>query len=119
MSNREIKFRAWDKEASRMFYLDDIVEILTDALDAEEHWLKCTDHALMQYTGLKDKNGQEIYEGDIVRYNYWGHFHQNILVEYQEVAGSDDMGTDMIGFMDVSSGEIIGNIYENPDLIGE
>ena len=77
---------------------------------------------LMQYTGLHDKNGKEIYEGDIVRID-------DIVGEYKWV---DDFAcfavpTDSIKHnsyiypqrIDEHSMEVIGNIYENPDLKGE
>jgi len=83
------------------------------------------DFTLMQYTGLKDKNGVEIYEGDIlksyehdaVRYN-----HPYSVIEYGDWAGADEV----YGYQFPHNGwdterwlEVIGNIYENPELVKE
>lgn len=105
---REIKFRAWDKEISRMFQLGTIESLLTDAQQpgTGEHWLTCTDHELMQYTGLKDKNGVEIYEGDVVLLQGYGNYEVEFpFLELYDAYPEGDVG------------KIIGNIHENPDLL--
>lgn len=91
--NREIKFRAWDSVHNRMIYLKDCVSFgCIDEFDVyelyfEENVLKCRgyneydddfgggiadeiDLSIMMWTGLKDKNGKDVYEGDKVMYDY-------------------------------------------------
>lgn len=92
---REIKFRAWDDEEKM------IRKSWTRIAPEETRGL-----VLMQYTGLKDKNGKEIYEGDILE----------IEKIDGKVRGTAGMGT---AYSDYWAGvlEIIGNIYENPELL--
>lgn len=107
---RTIKFRAWDTRFNDMHYYADVRTWHLNTPDLEE----CT---LMQYTGLLDKNGKEIYEGDIV---LWGGIH-NRVVKW-EPYGYSPWACDGEGDHDCHAGwhvesEIIGNIYENPELI--
>lgn len=112
---REIKFRAWNKDGR--YWLTDPTSPWGGINSAIHHIQD--NYELMQYTGLKDKNGKEIYEGDIVKIG-------NDLIEEVKWVGVGDWMEDkqpMVGF--VSHGtiykgkpiEVIGNIYENKDLL--
>ena len=107
---REIKFRAWDVSEKRMLSHELFNTELSFAESAElDFWLNNDSYILMQYTGLKDKNGKEIYEGDIVKDGYHGKY------------GIYEVKWEKIGWNFVSEDgreiEIIGNIHENPELI--
>jgi len=103
---REIKFRAWINE--KMWHFD-IKE------SAGYVWHKGN---LMQYTGLKDKNGKEIYEGDIVRewktirQVSWHKKKAKWILFYHNVMGAMSMTPTAI-----KNCEVVGNIYENPDQL--
>ena len=124
---REIKFRAWHKEKKIMGEVLGI-DILHKEIFFSNGDVDCCGFAdliyieLMQYTGLKDKNNKEIYEGDIVKlranhgigvvkyYDEWGAF----VVEYIKprplaVLGMNYYKEDI---------EVLGNIYKNPELLG-
>lgn len=121
---REIKFRAWDKENEVMIYPKGILfdgRVVNFSCGILEPFEGCE---LMQYTGLKDKNGKEIYEGDIVETvtasgNPFGTID---VVRCQDggfklVDVTDSLLPIYIGDKEVISIEVIGNIYENPELI--
>ncbi len=129
---REIKFRSWDKILKIMSYnpvnaINFNGQFLLN--DGKFHDINKTDYILMQYTGLKDKNGKEIYEGDILKHipafeaNYFvkyltgGFYLCPDNKDYGEYFASLFAGYDYKNRC--NSIEIIGNIYENPELIGD
>jgi uncharacterized phage protein (TIGR01671 family) len=122
---REINFRAWDDKNKKMLHN---VATGTQTLfgDAGEGKAELQDCYLMQYTGLKDKNGKEIYEGDVVEFHNIDTsvpVHRLPVVWRDDAAGfvcSNDKvsrGVDMAAGYDTIHGEVIGNIYENPNLL--
>ncbi|MCG1816580.1 YopX family protein [Staphylococcus epidermidis] len=113
-------FRAWDKTENKMWNVETIY--------IEDEWVKVNDgsiygitkdlvrdYVLMQSTGLKDKNGVEIYEGDIIRGPY-----DTGIIGYEMVTTEvkyDLLKGFQLGQFDLNITEVIGNIYENPDLL--
>jgi len=73
---------------------------------------------VMQFTGLLDKNGKEIYEGDIVR-EFWNGNPDPCCVQVVEWDDNESSGPRVVGFylQDGDEYEVIGNIYENPELL--
>jgi uncharacterized phage protein (TIGR01671 family) len=113
--NREIKFRAWDAEQNKMIETFDCEYQIH--VNKEDGSLYCggympngdwNEPPLMQYTGLKDKNGKEIYEGDIVT-----NLHGNKYV----IEWDDDLVGWNVGNNISHSRYVIGNIYDTPDLL--
>ena len=110
---REIKFRAWDIEHKKMMYSgkkrEEFFFHIEESDGALREWAR-----LMQFTGLKDKKGKEIYEGDIVKFQQqlfeiklWNGSYclwkiDRVAWYFHQVLGRDF--------------EIVGNIYENPEL---
>jgi uncharacterized phage protein (TIGR01671 family) len=117
---REIKFRAWNSMDKEMMYG---VWLSPDGsvIDFEYGNVVGTypkDQVIpLQYTGLKDKNGTEIYEGDIVKYkSFFSSDYVLGVVEYTEQA---EWAVDMRLLSRIYSNvEVIGNIYEHPHLLG-
>jgi hypothetical protein len=106
---REIRFRAWFKPAKYMFKHEDLY-IYNFRLFSE----KDSQHILMQYTGLKDKNGKEIYEGDIVK---CVRLFENYEVQYYNACFICKNGISGFDLRESENIEVIGNIYENPELL--
>ena len=124
---REIKFRAWDKVGNVMSNISGITGL--DYRDDNEYKyivahrvMQWNDAYLMQYTGLKDSKGVEIYFGDIL--NYYNKDDGTISIcEVVETISNgagvciDDVISDLWEDTDVHIFEVIGNIYSNPDLL--
>jgi len=107
---REIKFRVWDKATNEMYYQD------------------IGGDCLMQYTGLKDKNGKEIYEGDIIDLLHpcWSNIAEVKYFENEACFGIESLEKINKGsrksFLHIFQEpylklEVLGNIYENKDLL--
>jgi uncharacterized phage protein (TIGR01671 family) len=132
---REIKFRAWstEKEPKMIYFPKDGAFSGRDLIESDK-W------KLMQYTGLKDKNGKEIYEGDIVEITLLDVHNPVPNAEYDDECSPKVKNTCEIrwrnsaGFIAIvktgkyrgkalrlknASDEVIGNIYEDPDLLKE
>jgi hypothetical protein len=115
--NRIIKFRVWDKDGNgQMFKWEYCREtkLLNDAFDGKQA-------VAMQFTGLLDKNGKEIYESDIIKTenNYTTVFYNKCAFWLK---GFKDFEFDfpLFGLKTIlNDGEIIGNIFENPELLNE
>lgn len=127
---REIKFRIWDKSNKVMYdkvligNYPETVALVWDKYDGKEDWYHIEPKVckVMQYTRYKDRNNKEIYEGDIIQYlntekledypnvgqvylsDEQGRFYIDIELDYEEMWNKEYI-------------EIIGNIYENPELI--
>lgn len=128
---REIKFRVWDKDLKEWYKSTQLV--------IRPYSGSVTDGGiypnveLIQYTGLKDKNGREIYEGDVIEfYDFWDEISGGNMEGKTRVGAVEYIGT---GFRVTCPGdyeedlfvlkinddelEIIGNVYENPELLGD
>ncbi|MEE8208862.1 MAG: YopX family protein [Nitrosomonadaceae bacterium] len=114
---RDIKFRAWDKDTKEMLAAQTMEQLLTKS-PLLEYEVDCLE--LMQYTGLEDNNGVEIYEGDIIKKGIGTSFPTNCLVKWLNdgwVAGAANLHPLMSNKVLVSRCEIIGNIYVSPELL--
>ena len=137
--NREIKFRIWDKELEEMNYIDlcdlaegddywydgetSVWEVMNDATSEQKRYV------IQQYTSLKDKNGKEIYEGDIVDIHQTVNGYNQFVIEYSDYKFSSRYynqnkkeirsfyNYDLDEFFEINELEkeleVIGNIYES------
>lgn len=133
---REIKFRAWLKEDKKMEnvktmdFTDKTIRCLKKNEFINAYLLRRVsfdDVELMQYTGLRDKNGKEIYEGDIIKYKFpydkrIKHISPVKFLETEASFGIKDRYGNEIPLYTISANnyfEVIGNIYENKNLLEE
>ena len=119
------KFRAWLKEEYRMTdvreitFFNDEVQMISDV----EGFYPYYEFELMQSTGLKDKNDKEIFEGDIVKFTITNGF-DYVVDEYGAVTYKQgaffivkDFAEYLISYVYTKEVEVIGNIYENQELL--
>src|SRR5699024_80311 len=140
---REIKFRGWERELQTMVYDTELggwifeyngnpVRAVNQTINEEDYF-----YDLMQYTGLKDKNGAEIYEGDILRRGDFPNEKPEFIVRFgqftdspdyyhevdclgwyvERVGENDKYNTSLVYVIDMLDGIVCGNIYENPKLL--
>lgn len=128
---REIKFRAWDNY-NKMY-------IFGEPINFQSFWAVCLENEfndIEQYIGLKDKNGREIYEGDILEkwtseYEEWDEekdepipphrsgFRDNATMERfpRYWLAHESFGYEGEDLEDTGDWEVVGNIHENPELL--
>lgn len=126
------KFRAWDKHGQKMFANDELIIWNGNVYANDSKKLTCNnlkgwsidDEYLMQSTGLKDKNGQEIFEGDVVRQVRTQPTTENEIIigvvtmlegAWLIMNDGEQLASDLWSETDIN--EIIGNIYENSELL--
>lgn len=141
---RDIKFRVWDKETKHMHICgEDVHDTITFENETNKAYYynlqngcgslrEDSDYILMQYTGLKDKNGKEIYEGDILLAPEWFGSLECVCIYQQENIVNPIQGFGLYSYDSyfkkyntlVESDEwdefeVIGNIYDNLELLEE
>lgn len=135
---RQLKFRTWHTELGRYlkdneFYINPDGSVYSE-FESYDNKIRKTDYIenfsrddfdegyiiVEQYTGLKDKNGKEIYENDIVEYD-WYIIGDKPAYRTKEQVRFDDMGARLGNdrIINCSNVEVIGNIHENADLLEE
>ena len=137
------KFRAWHKKRKKMY---DVLHFHTATWDNGGEWVTAKgfniitqqyihiqiepkDSFIMQCTGLKDKNGREIYDGDILKFKLledFAAFGTNekyveiiapVIYEYGGFFIEQSENSIFLGQLPMSEIEVVGNIYENPELL--
>lgn len=132
---REIKFRAWEKSTNSMVYDVQNVSkkriIGESACESFQEVVDSWEYETMQYTGLKDKNVKEIYEGDIIEFNNndyartAGHLDDEIIIakveyhcgHYGLKEANGQLHDLYVSLVNDEEAEIIGNVYEDENLL--
>lgn len=122
---RELKFRAWDKQEKQMMKVS-AISLENKEIGVKDfrtyHFFRIKNIELMQYTGLKDKNGTEIYEGDVIKVERDG-----IIYRVKWIHGGFGLEPrynspfyPRLGNVELREKiEVIGNIHENPEFLEE
>lgn len=127
---REIKFRAWDIENKQMVYDIETLEFnsygVSKVTNQNDDWffvkqkefISFPNCELMQFTGLKDKNGVDIYEGDILA-SHRHYFYSPGVVVFEDRGWKIEFGVESHFCVDSvwESVEVVGNIHDNPEMI--
>ena len=139
--NRDIEFRIW---ADNQFYYKCLVGNTNNIednnwtcpmvwLEDKKEWVNCDNGIIQQYTGLKDKNGKKIFEGDIIDIHQTVNGYNQFVIEYDKYKFSARYynqdkkqtgswyGYDLDELFEINESEkeieVIGNIYENKELL--
>lgn len=123
------KIRAWWEKGKRMLDIAAIDYLEKEVKSHANVMYRFDDIELMQSTGLKDKYGKEVFEGDIINYKYGRHTSTQFVVKYDEFQATFvvvDNHNDLVytfrelaDYIQLNSLEVIGNIYENKELLEE
>lgn len=124
------RFRAWDKHGRKMFYEDELIIWNNNVYANDSEKLSC-DHLkgwsideqyLMQSTGLRDKNGKEIFEGDIIDYNgrnavvKWHGSYASFVYMFVDELRSRNQEWDPL-YLSYLHFQVVGNKFETPELL--
>lgn len=137
--NKEIKFRAWDRFRKKIVaniltikihrdtenpclivYTDKKINLYQEIKESDK--IYCNEFELLQYTGLKDKNGKEIFEGDIIEKTYYSYHQPECSEIFKIIYNGLGFSFEHIKGRSYHTPfteeiEVIGNIYENPELL--
>ena len=118
--SREIKFRDWDNACGKMRSINGVKDFFGLRSDGEHYG----DFEIMQYTGLTDKNGKQIYEGDILKFVTNGFdaetFITTIIFDKCSFKLQNNRALFYFGqsdFTKVDDAIVIGNVFENPEML--
>lgn len=123
MTRRFFKFRAWNNSKCEWVDHNEFLnepEVSATVLLPSIFEFTHDDWVIQQFTGLIDKNGKEIFEGDVIKYRRFGKNEYALAeVTFSDAAFyADYMLSDLMVFS-VFETEIIGNVFENPNLLGD